>query len=219
MDRHRPYGADHDGHDPHRLHQRPQLYPPPGRPTTPASKIADNALAAIAGRYDYALDAYMDGTAAGTSLYDSARASIDGGTDTAAYAADIALTLQKIAASPVENATGYTYTFTATITYTDDNNQSLTRSKAVVAAVAKRTPVVETEPAAGSLTYGQSLISSTLTDGSMKYTLNGSVPSMWTGTFSWKNSAIVPLGQGQRKALSTRPCSRPRTRTPTPSSN
>ena len=166
----------------------------------PSSLIADHAIDAIADQYEYTIDEYVDGTEEGSSLYDSARAAVDSDESTAGYAQAIVLTLDRVADDPIESDTDYTYSFTATIVYTDDSGESLPRSKPVTVVVAKRQPEIVAMPTAGDLLYGQSLALSALTGGSAQYQDDGDTVPV-NGAFAWGDDSVVPLGKDNGNAI------------------
>jgi uncharacterized repeat protein (TIGR02543 family) len=159
----------------------------------PASQIADDALAAVGSLYTFPLTGYVDGTGADSTLYVAARADID--LACGSYAVAIQLTLQSEGA-PEESDTDYAYGFTATVVYTDDGGTAYTRIKEVVVRVLKLVPVIGPSPSASGVAYGQTLASSTLTDGGATY--DGQSVA---GTFDWKIDTTVPLSKDNASAI------------------
>lgn len=161
----------------------------------PASKIADDAIAAIADLYSFPLIGYVDGPGTDSSLYMAARADIEADPGCGAYAAYIQLTLQPEGGTE-ESDVDYAFLFAATIIYTDDGGTAYTRNKEVEVRVLKLEPVIAQTPSASSLNYGQSLASSVLMGGSASF--DGQSVA---GVFDWKINTIVPLSKDNGSAI------------------
>ncbi|MCD7766609.1 MAG: InlB B-repeat-containing protein [Lachnospiraceae bacterium] len=176
--------------------------------TDSSAIIADNAIDAVEGDYTFELDDYIAGTDEASSVYQAARAALEEDAEAGLYAEEITLTLELAKADgtddPVEDGIRYTWTFTATIAYTDDDGTVLEREGTVCAIVNKRVPTV-TAPSASDLTYGAALSSSTLSGGSAAYEetdTDGNTTSVTVeGSFAWTDSAEVPKAADNGKEI------------------
>lgn len=167
--------------------------------TTDASAaIVDNAIEALEGDYTFELDEFTGGTDENSSVYQTARDALDTDEDTRDYAEEITLTLElneEGVVNPVENETGYIWTYTATISYTDDEGTTLEREGIVTATVNKRMPTV-TAPAASDLYYGETLSMSTLSGGSAVFG-----ETAVEGSFAWTDGTVVPTAADNGNAI------------------
>lgn len=92
--------------------------------------------------------------------------------------------------TPIVKNSGYTAVFTP-----DDIVNYNTVEKVVTVKVSKALPYIVANPIAGSITYGQTLAASSLSGGSVQYSIDSEVTGYKTevaGSFSWETAGTKP---------------------------